>query len=360
MRIRSSRLLPYRLPLIRPWLTHHGSLTERRGWILELTTDDGNRGYGDCAPLPVAGTELPAAAFDWLRQQLPALSAQPAAEALAALPLPPQTPAARHALETALLDLLSQSEGVPLRHRLSPNAVDQLLVNGSAGALDSQVLDRCVELIEQGFRILKVKVGLAAVHQEVRQLQELCRRLPEQARLRLDANGAWSLTEARRFLDGITGLAIESLEEPLVEPVSESLRALQTSTRVVLAMDESLPRFDKESLLQRPPVKRLILKPPVLGGLLPTLALAKQAHAVGIQTLITSTLESAPGLQAAAQLAAALPGSQPALAQGLATGSWFLSDLADGPVIEQGRLQLPDRPGLGLSLKSAFLDQKGG
>jgi o-succinylbenzoate synthase len=358
MRISSSRLLPYRLPLRQAWRTHLGTITERLGWIVELTTDDGCRGYGDCAPLPAAGTESDDLAQAWLQQQLPGLVGQAAAEALDALALPTATPAARHALETALLDLVSNSEALSLRRWLSPRAVDRLAVNGSAGPLDAHTRERCLTLVAQGFSVLKLKVGLADVKQELLQLQALCRLLPAGIRLRLDANGAWSLSEAQRFLEGVAGLAIESLEEPLAKPDLQALRWLQAMSRIALALDESLPRLPRERLLSQPPVRRLILKPTLLGGLRPALALAEQAARAGMETLVTSTLESALGLQAAAQLAAALPRSGRALAQGLATGSWFTRDLAHGLAIEQGEMRLPDTPGLGIRLKPEFFDKE--
>jgi o-succinylbenzoate synthase len=347
--------LSYRLLLRQAWHTHLGRLTERHGWIVELTTRDGSRGYGDCAPLPAAGSESAELAHAWLQQQLPTTLGQSPDGVLATLALPTATPAARHALETALLDLLSQNEGLSLRHRLSVEAVDRLLINGSAGPLDAQSGERCFALIAQGFSVLKLKVGLAAVGQELSLLQGLCRQLPPQIRLRLDANGAWGLDEAKLFLDGVAGLAIESLEEPLAEPDLQTLGLLQEQTRIALALDESLSLFPRERLLSRPPVRRLILKPTVLGGLLPALSLAKQAARAGMETLVTSTLESALGLQAAAQLAAALPRTVPLLAQGLATGGWFTNDLASGIAIEQGEMRLPDTPGLGVRLQEEFV-----
>ncbi len=94
------------------------------------------------------------------------------------MPLPTDKPAARHALETALLDLRSQAEGISLRRWLSPRAVDRVTVNGSAGSLDEQAPARCGALIAQGFSVLKLKVGLAEVERELRWLQQLCGQLP--------------------------------------------------------------------------------------------------------------------------------------------------------------------------------------
>jgi o-succinylbenzoate synthase len=355
MHIHTSRLLPYRLPFRQAWRTSRGILTQRRGWIIELTTNDGRQGYGECAPLPVAGTESADRAHAWLLQHLPAMQYQTVEEAAGSLPALTDAPAARHALETALLDLLSQAAGVSLRRWLSPKAVDRLAVNGSAGPLDEQAPRRCAQLIDQGFSVLKLKVGLVEVGRELRWLEQLCRQLPEQISLRLDANGAWSMTDAQRFLEGIEELAIESLEEPLAQPDLEQLRALQGMTRIALALDESLPGFPPERLWQEPPVRRLILKPTVLGGVRPALALAEQAAQAGMESLVTSTLESALGVQAAAQLAAALPPAERHLAQGLATSEWFKQDLAEGLAVTNGQLSLPAAPGLGIRLKSEFI-----
>ncbi len=63
MHIASGRLIPYSLPLRHAWRTNRGTLRQRDGWIVQLTTDTGLLGHGDCAPLPEAGTET----LPWLR-----------------------------------------------------------------------------------------------------------------------------------------------------------------------------------------------------------------------------------------------------------------------------------------------------
>ena len=350
MIIQACRLLPYHLPFRQAWQTNRGVLKERGGWILELTTVDGRRGYGDCAPLVAAGTETAADAHSWLTGRLPALQDQGPYELIKGLSQPTKTPAARHALETALLDLISQSDGLSLRRWLSPRATDRIAVNGSAGVLEQNAAERCSKLLEQGFTTLKLKVGLARVTQELRWLEQLCGQLPAHIRLRLDANGAWSMTQAQEFLRNLPETAIESLEEPLSEPLPERLAMLQGMTRIALALDESLTGFPLEQLLEHPPVRRLILKPTVLGGLLPSRDLARRAVQAGLEVLVTSTLESALGIQAAAQLAAAIDPTDGPLAHGLATSDWFSANLAETPAISNGQLLLPDVPGLGIRL----------
>lgn len=348
MQIKHARLIPYRLPLQRPWRTSRGTLKERQGWLVALETEAGLRGCGDCAPLPVAGTENREQAKYWLSQQMPALTGDSPRERLAALPIGGGCPAARCALESALLDLISQAEGVSLRHWLNPQAAKSVPVNANIGALDGQVGERSERALAQGFDILKLKLGLDRVGQELARLEQLAASLPPSTRLRLDANGAWDFAQASAFLQDIEGLPVESIEEPLSTPETASLTALQAQTHYPLAIDESLPRFELERLLQHPPVRRLIIKPMVQGGLLSSLRLAQRAAESGMEALVTSSLESAVGIQAAAQLAAAIGGAEQPLAHGLATSDWLARDLAQPPQIIAGQLLLNDVIGLGL------------
>jgi L-alanine-DL-glutamate epimerase-like enolase superfamily enzyme len=64
-----------------------------------------------------------------------------------------------------------------------------------------------------------------------------------------------------------------------------------------------------------------------------------------MEVVITSVVDSAIGVGAAAQLAAAIGGTQ---AHGLATGAWLAEDVAPPALIRAGKLALPDGPGLGI------------
>ncbi len=78
------------------------------------------------------------------------------------------------------------------------------------------------------------------------------------------------------------------------------------------------------------------------------MALAAQAVKKGMQTLVTSTLESAVGIQAAAQLAAVIHQPMAPLEHGLSTSEWLSNDVAEAPSIAEGYLNLSDSPGLGI------------
>ena len=91
-------------------------------------------------------------------------------------------------------------------------------------------------------------------------------------------------------------------------------------------------------------MRRLVIKPTRAGGLLPALDLARRAASVGLECIVTSSIESTCGVTAAAHLAAAIDTQ---LAHGLATSSWLGSDTGAAPAIVAGRLMLPRTAGLG-------------
>ena len=312
MNVVTADWLPYCLPLRRPWQTSRGTLVERRGSLLRLRTADGLTGWGDCAPLPEFGIDE-AAARDL-------------------------------AEECALLDLAAQRAGLPLGHWLAGKPpVPSVAVNAVLGAISTVTPEAMRISLSAGFRVLKIKVGAGPPGDEIDHLQLICAALPAGVGLRLDANGAWDEADARRFLAACRLLPIEAIEEPLRDPHAATLRRLQASVPFPLAIDESLHLVDRDFWLA-PPVRRLVIKPARVGGLLASIELGLRAQATGVECIVTASLESACGLTACAHLAAAIA---PDSCHGLATADWLASDTGDAPAIVGGRMSLPQTPGLG-------------
>lgn len=344
----------YCLPLRATWQTAAGGLCERQGWLLRLATNHNAFGYGDCAVLPSSGTESATAAQGALRALLPRLLGRSAQDALATLECADHcvTPAARCAVESALLDLLAQEAGLPLATYLCdprpaampPGPPPAVRLNAALGGLglsrDEEILAACSE----GFQVLKFKLGVTAIEHEIDRLRQIAALLPSGVALRLDANRAWRFDDALRFLHACADLPVEMIEEPLTAPDLAQLQRLQAGTSISIGLDESTAHFSLATLLQRRTVHRLVIKPARAGGLLPALALAQRATNGGLDCVVTSSLDSACGLRAAAHLAAALDNR---LAHGLATCHWFTRDTGATPSIVDAELRLGHSTGLG-------------
>lgn len=345
---------PYRLPLARVWGSARGDHGERRGWLLSARCGT-IRGYGDCAPLPEAGTEIPEAAWRRLCDLRAQFLDQPLGQALEVLTAATGsgTPAADYALESALSDLTSRLAGTTLRGWLDADATESVPVNASLGPLSCVNPADLECAAKAGFRVLKLKVGIGEPDRELERLAELAAALPDGCRLRLDANGAWDSGTASRVIRALNRLPVESLEEPLRVPDWPALASLQRLARFPLALDESIPPLRATLDLTRFPVRRAVLKPAAIGGLRRTLMLAQRLDAAGIEVVITSLIESAAGLWPTAQLAAAIGSPIP---QGLATADWLAEDLGLPPRPADGRLRLPGTAGSGFAPYDADTD----
>ncbi len=363
----------------RPWATAKGERRERSGWRINLHTADGRVGAGECAPLPEAGTESEVVAAQTLDAALAASRGMACDALLALLDDWRDAPASRCALETALLDLAAQRAGLPVACYLNPDAAARIAVNAVIGSLDEGIAGRASAAVGAGFQVLKIKLGVYPPAREVESLNALAGALPPGVLLRLDANGAWDEATATAFVDGVRDLPVDSMEEPLGDPESAALARLQARVPWPLALDESLATWwikphsnplslegegqgeggNKQAVAslplpnplplagakEGPAVRRLVLKPTALGGLLPAMALAREANSAGMECVVTSTLESAPGLWAAAHLAAAIDCR---LAHGLATADLLQGDMMRGaPRPRNGAIVLPGLPGLG-------------
>lgn len=337
-RIVEARVEPYALAFARPWRSRHGLVRERAGWLVHLVDTAGHRATGECAPWPDAGTETHSMAESALRTRIGQLDGLSVAEALSRVDEMTATPAARCGLEGALLDLDSRASGIPLRHLLSGAAADVVAVNAACGAAGQDLAGLVADACAAGFRVLKVKVGVAPWAQELAAIRAL--RLPIGVSLRLDANGAWDETTAAACLGDLHGLPVDAVEEPLAGFQPAALRRLQRLSPASLALDEALGSCAEAAIGDDCPVRRVVLKPMVLGGARRTMVLAQRARLARLETVVTTTLEAAPGRWLVAAVASAT-GSP--LAHGLDTGSWLAEDLGEGPRITDGSLRFHDR-----------------
>ncbi len=97
---------------------------------------------------------------------------------------------------------------------------------------------------------------------------------------------------------------------------------------------------DIAALLESGGISRVVLKPTMLGGLRQCMNIHQQAAAVGVESVVTTTLESAVGVWACVHLAASVDARQ-RFAHGLATSSWFSENIGKPPEIEGGGILVP-------------------
>ncbi|HUS32325.1 MAG TPA: AMP-binding protein [Kofleriaceae bacterium] len=282
-------------------------LTTRESVIVAVRDDAGHIGLGEAAPLPAAASMSvdtiadALAAVDALASRLPVTIDSPGhasalADRIAA------APAARFAIECALLAALAQRRGTSVAALLAGTPHAEL---ESAVVVDDEF--EAAHASARGARCLKVKVGNNVA--DVERVRRIARAAPS-CRLRLDANRAWSRGEAIEKLAGFRGLPIEYVEEPCVN----SHELLGEPLPCKIALDESLVELapvDVERAVRSPRLAALVLKPTLLGGFARCMELAALAHRHGVAPIVTHALEGPIGFAACGELARAIGADVP-------------------------------------------------
>ena len=264
----------YRLPLRVPLRTAHGAWAEREGIILRLESEGGAVSFGEIAPIPWFGTETLAEAEEICRK----FGDRVTAETLDLVPAP--MGAVRFALAAAL-----SRPGTPSATPRVP--VTALLPAGRAAlaALPTRV--------EGGFLSYKWKVGVEEPDTELGLLDELLAALPDYAKLRLDANGAWSRRQAERWLERCADRPIEFVEQPVAPADEDTLHGLAEDYPVKLALDESVTLLGEAKRWQAEGWPGIFVLKPALAG--PLEDIAAWVMATQADVVLSSAIETALG-----------------------------------------------------------------
>jgi O-succinylbenzoate synthase len=151
-------------------------------------------------------------------------------------------------------------------------------------------------------------------------------------RVRVDANGGWSVAHARRALDALAPFDLEYAEQPCAT-VDELLTLRAGGCPVLVAADESVRKADDPAEVARlGAADVVVLKVAPLGGVARALQVAEDC---GLPVVVSSALDTSVGITAGLALAAALPDLP--YACGLATTGLMAADVAD-LALEDGTL----------------------
>ncbi len=306
-------LYRYRLPLTAPLALKGAVLRRREGLLLRLQSDAGAVGWGEASPLPGFSPEGPAEAAqqllalrpDLLGRELTCDWIDPDGAFARAMDERDPAASARFGIELAAWDLLAAAQGKTLPGVLTPQPRATVSLNGLLTGTGATMLDDARRMRAAGYRAVKLKVGRGSVEEEIDRVRALAGVLGPDVALRLDANRAWRREDAVAFAEGLAGLPVAYLEEPLADPAQ--LADFVAQTGLPVALDESLVGLPAEALADHAYARAVVLKPTLLGGLVPALRMARAATHLGITPVLSAAFETGLGLRGLVALAAALP-----------------------------------------------------
>ena len=282
-------------------------------------------------------------------------------------------------IDIALWDIIGQATGTPL-YRLLGGYRDSIDAYASAGfyAAGKSVNDLSDEVggyVERGFRWVKIKVGrnpdvtlnplhdmnandyaTASLDEDVERVRA-AHAAAGGAKLAIDANNAWTEPVASRFMERLDDLDLAWLEEPVATEDIAGSAALAARLATPIAGYETetgLPGF--RNLIVSRAID--IVQPDVIwtGGITETRKVAALAQAFHLP-VIPHVFSSGVSTIANLHLIASLPNG--GLLEFDQNPNPLRSELFEDPIVvdERGRVRLPDRPGLGVTLNQETIDR---
>ena len=193
-----------------------------------------------------------------------------------------------------------------------------------------------------GCTTAKVKVAQAgqALRDDVDRVAAVREVLGPTGQVRVDANGAWSLSDARWAVAALSAFDLEYVEQPCasVEDLALLRIALaRAGIDVLVAADESVRKAeDPLRVVRAGAADVLVLKVAPLGGVRPALGIAREC---GLPVVVSSALDTSVGIAAGVALAAALP--ELPYACGLATANLLAGDVVQDSLGGHGGVLRP-------------------
>jgi L-alanine-DL-glutamate epimerase-like enolase superfamily enzyme len=387
VRITDVSTLKLRYPMATPMADAIHYMPERNLVLVQITTDDGLVGLGECAAYGGSLDSMERVVLDDLQPTL--IGEDPfrverlwsrMAHRSHQRGTTGMLMQAISGVDIALWDLIGQATRTPL-YRLLGGYRDTLDAYASAGFYAggkgvTQLAEEVGGYAERGFRTIKMKVGrnpevmlnplpdmwapdyaTATLEEDVERVRAARAAIGPNVRLAIDANNAWTPSVALQFMRRVADQNIYWLEEPVatddVEGSAEVARALDVP---VAGYETATGLASFRDLIALRAVD--IVQPDVIwtGGITICRKVAALAEAHGLP-VVPHVFSSAVAAIANMHFIASIPNG--GLLEFDQNPNLLRSELFEVPIEcgPDGTVRLPDRPGLGVTLNRATVDR---
>ena len=262
--------------------------------------------------------------------------------------LAPGNTSAKAAVDMAVYDLLSRREGVPLYEYLGGRGPGRMLTDMTIGIEDEEeTVRKAVEHVANGFRALKLKVGLD-LEEDVRRIERARDAVGSGIEFRVDANQGYTVEEAVDFCERMHTLGVVLVEQPVDAEDFEGLKAVRDRSRVPIMADECLKSLDDARKVASMHAADIInIKLMKSAGIYEALMIDRFSKEAGITTMIGCMGEIQVSIAAGLHFALS---SDNLRYVDLDSHFSMIDDPSSGLGFEDGYLVTSGRPGLGIDV----------
>ncbi|CAB5045931.1 unannotated protein [freshwater metagenome] len=358
MKLSEIELRIIHLPLVRPFRTSFGTQTSREVLMVKVQNENGITGWAECVAMsdPLYSPEYIAGCLDLMKRFLiPALKSKIniSAEDVSVILKPfLGGQMAKASLETAILDAELRSRNISLATYLgaTKNKVECGVSVGIADNLEA-LAEEVKSYVDAGYRRIKLKIEPGWDIEAVKHIRDLYPEIP----LQVDANQAYSRDDAKH-LSKLDEFNLLLIEQPLDEHDFLGHALLAKEVKTPICLDESIISVQSaEDAIALKATSIINVKPGRVGGYIESVKIHDLCLKNSIPVWCGGMLETGIGRAANLALAAlpgfTLPGDTSASAR------YFKQDITVPFVMENGYLNVPTGPGIGVEPDMEFLDE---
>jgi len=287
-----------------PLQISRGTHYKSQNLFIELIKD-GITAWGESAPGKTEGAsnadEVEKSLLKLIETDIDSLSIYETHQRSKELNIPP---CAYAAIDIALWDWKAKKAGLPLSSLIgfpTPSIPTSITV----GINPPEIIKERVEIILSNPQIkaLKIKLGSpdGIEHDKLIYSQVLESTKKSNISIRVDANGGWSLDEAKVMMKWLAERKAEYIEQPLIEGEEDKLKYLFESRPLPIFIDESC-RFSEDVARHYEYVDGVNLKLMKCGGITEALRILNVAKSHNLKTMIGCMSESSVSISAGASI----------------------------------------------------------
>jgi len=334
-----------------------GIINGRDALFVEIHTDEGLKGIGECASFWVKDTtetlihevlkplligEDPSR-IEYIWRKIYKNTFRHGRKGLAII--------AMSGVDIALWDLLGKATNTPVYKLLGADK-DKVKVYASAGYFmeGKSAKDLAEEMLsykKMGFDSMKMKLGVASPKEDIERVKAVREAICDDVNLMLDANTAWDVPTAIKMVKILEEFEPYFLEEPVsTDDIDGSAKVNASTTIPIAGYETEYTRFGFKELILRRAID--IVQPDVTwsGGFTEARKIANLASAWNL-SCIPHTYGGAVSLMAGLHFVAATPNAL-FLEWGLDDNPLRDKILQNKPEVNNCYIEMSDEPGLGI------------
>jgi L-alanine-DL-glutamate epimerase-like enolase superfamily enzyme len=265
-------------------------------------------------------------------------------------------PFTKAALEMAMWDILGKAAGLPVYRLLGGKVREFVPTKWSVSGVEpARAAEIASWAVEQGFRTMKVKVGIDP-EQDVARVSAVREAVGDGVRLGVDANGAWDARTAVGMVNRLRDFDIYFVEQPVPRGDLNWMLEVRLRAGIPVIADESIyTAQDPLSIMRANAADALSIYVGKAAGIGPARKIAAIAEAAMFGCTVGSNLEMGIGSAAMIHVGLATPGiTADEFPCDIIGPLFYTDDLLKEPLpITGGEARAHERPGLGVELDEA-------